>query len=273
MSIAHRIRISAENNSPPSFDESLIKKLFEGPPPKITEQAANFIRLLGKSIPELGKFEVIKFLDTAAIIGVSSAHGFRQIYRELKGVGYIESNHSNEIQLSSNWPAVGCTLTFKGWHHLEQLKQGKHSHGKAFMAMKFNVPNLDMMLKLHFKPAALKAGFLLETLADRPQMGLIDNRMRVEIQASDFLIADLSHSNNGAYWEAGYAEGLAKPVLYTCEKKKSRTVKRHFDVNHHLTIFWEEDKPEAARQQITESIRLTLPHLAKMTDDDNPDSE
>jgi nucleoside 2-deoxyribosyltransferase len=90
--------------------------------------------------------------------------------------------------------------------------------------------------------------------------------MRVEIQASDFVVADLSHDNLGAYWEAGYAEGLGKPVIYTCEKSKFELAKTHFDTNHHLTILWNTDAPNLCLEEFTTTIRATLPHIAKMDD-------
>ena len=52
---------------------------------------------------------------------------------------------------------------------------------------------------------------------------MIDDRLRVEIQSARFLIADLTHENRGAFWEAGYAEGLGKPVIYTCEESVFNT--------------------------------------------------
>ncbi len=44
--------------------------------------------------------------------------------------------------------------------------------------------------------------------------------MCVQIRDAKFVIADLTHGNDGAYWEAGYAEGLGKPVAYICEKEE-----------------------------------------------------
>ena len=86
--------------------------------------------------------------------------------------------------------------------------------------MKFGDQVLDQIVDSVFKPSVKQAGFDLIKLDDEPKAGLIDDRLRVEIQSSQFLIADLSHDNPGAYWEAGYAEGLGKPVIYTCEKAK-----------------------------------------------------
>ncbi|MBF0282852.1 MAG: hypothetical protein HQL51_00130 [Magnetococcales bacterium] len=135
------------------------------------------------------------------------------------------------------------------------------------MAMKFGDAELDAMVDRHFRPAVAAAGFALRRLDDDPKAGLIDDRMRVEIKSSRFLIADLTHANNGAYWEAGYAEGLGKDVIYTCKKSLFEKEKSHFDTNHHLTVIWDEQNPEECRQKLTATIRATLPD-AKMLDDE-----
>lgn len=136
------------------------------------------------------------------------------------------------------------------------------------MAMKFGDEQLTLVLENVFKPSAKRAGFDLSKLDDVPKAGLIDDRLRVEIQASDFLVADLTHDNLGAYWEAGYAEGLGKPVIYTCEKSKFASAKTHFDTNHHLTILWDAAAPEVAGNELVATIRATLPHLARLVDGD-----
>jgi len=135
------------------------------------------------------------------------------------------------------------------------------------MAMKYGEEELDRIVNDFFRDAVKQTGFDLFLLYERPKAGLIDNRLRVEIQTSRFLIADLTHKNPGAYWEAGYAEGLGKPVIYTCEQKKFKKFKTHFDTNHHLTILWDEKNPDEAAKQLKATIRATLPEAAKLTDD------
>jgi nucleoside 2-deoxyribosyltransferase len=137
------------------------------------------------------------------------------------------------------------------------------------MAMKYNDEQLDKIVDEIFKPAVKQTGFDLFKLIDRQPAGLIDDRIRVEIQTSRFLIADLTHENRGAYWEAGYAEGLGKPVIYTCEKKvfDDPKTKPHFDTNHHLTILWDTENPKEAAEKLKATIRATLPEAAKLTDD------
>lgn len=175
--------------------------------------------------------------------------------KELRG-----SLTGNHIQIND------LALTFDGWEYYETLLKGRANYRKAFMAMKFGDTVLNEILESVFKPSVKQAGFELFKLDDEPRAGLIDDRLRVEIQSSDFLIADLTHDNLGAYWEAGYAEGLGKPVIYTCEKEKFDLHKPHFDTNHHLTVIWDKSSPEQAGELLKATIRATLPHLAKQND-------
>ena len=77
------------------------------------------------------------------------------------------------------------------------------------------------------------------------------------------MLADLTHNNNGAYWEAGYAEGLGKPVVYLCEKEKFEKSKEdcggtHFDTNHCTTIPWSRDDDEGFRKKLIATIHRSL---------------
>jgi nucleoside 2-deoxyribosyltransferase len=136
------------------------------------------------------------------------------------------------------------------------------------MAMKFGDPQLDNIYQNHFKAAVRATEFELKRLDEGQPAGLIDDRLRVEIRQSRFLIADLTHHNNGAYWEAGYAEGLGKPVIYTCRKDAFKQEGTHFDTNHHLTVIWDPDNMGEAVERLKATIRATLPGEAKLGDQD-----
>jgi nucleoside 2-deoxyribosyltransferase len=133
------------------------------------------------------------------------------------------------------------------------------------MAMKFNEADLDSAVESHFKPAVAATGFELRKINDGQAAGLIDDKLRVAIRQSRFVVADLTHHNNGAYWEAGYAEGLGKPVIYTCRKDvfEDKRHGTHFDTNHHLTVVWEPGELDVAAQQLQDTIRATLPDEAQ----------
>jgi nucleoside 2-deoxyribosyltransferase len=134
------------------------------------------------------------------------------------------------------------------------------------MAMQFGDKELNHTVDRCFRPSVDRAGFDLRVLTDRQPAGLIDDQLRVSLRTSRFVIADLTHGNNGAYWEAGFAEGLGRPVIYTCRKAEWDERKTHFDTNHLVTIIWEQDKLEEASTRLTATIRATLPGEARMSD-------
>ena len=91
--------------------------------------------------------------------------------------------------------------------------------------------------------------------------------MEVEIRTARFVVAELSHHKNGAYWEAGFARALGKPVIYMYNKSIGKSEKPHFDVGSDHIIFWEKDNPQKAAEDLKAFIRATLFGEAKMIDD------
>jgi len=261
--ISHAIRVMQNNNEVVELNTATIQEIDKQPLPTPKEQADLLLRWLAKNQEGPGEMIDVAAGTHRAVIGAKSEEGFELI------IEYLLEQQLIKGELLESYGSSGkaeITLSMQGWVYVEELLSGKASYRKAFMAMKFGDQQLNEILESVFKPCVKEAGFELFKLDDKPKAGLIDNMMRVEIQSSDFIIADLSHDNLGAYWEAGYAEGLGKPVIYTCEKSKFKESKTHFDTNHHLTIIWDMDSPNEAGEQLKATIRATLPQLAKLTD-------
>ena len=261
--ISHAIRQMQQNNKAPTLNTDTIKKILERPLPRPKEQADLLIRWLAENIKGPGETVWVEYNTHGAIIGAKTAEGFDFVLKHLFDIGLVTGNLADSMDTPGR--AI-VTLSFSGWEYYEKLKLGGAIYRKGFMAMKFGDPTLDKIVSQIFKPSVEQAGFKLIKLDDILKAGLIDDRLRVEIQSSDFLVVDLTHDNHGAYWEAGYGEGLGKPVIYTCEKKKFETIKTHFDTNHHLTVIWDNDNPKEAGKALKATIRATLPHLAKAED-------
>lgn len=157
--------------------------------------------------------------------------------------------------------ALRLKLTFKGWQKYEEKQHSINNSRKGFMAMKFqeeglNPPyeELDKVYKT-FKACVSKIGFdLSNPLLENPKSGSIDARIEREVRDARFVVAELSHNNQGAYWEAGLAHGLGKPVFYTCKEG----IKTHFDVSHHNTIFWKVGEEKKAAEKLCATIRNTV---------------
>ena len=261
--ISHVLRTMQQVNKGAELSTNTVDEILKRPLPSPREQADLFVRWLAENVEGLGETVWVEPDTHSAIIGAKSLQGFALVLRHLFDVGLVTGNLAEAIGAPGR---AYATLSFAGSDYYEQLRKGGVTYRKAFMAMKFGDPILDQVLERVFKPCVKQTGFKLFRLDDAPRAGLIDDRLRVEIQASDFLIADLTHDNVGAYWEAGYAEGLGKPVIYTCEKQKFEKDKTHFDTNHHLTIVWDRNSPEESGERLKATVRATLPQLATQED-------
>ena len=241
-------------------DENIIRGILARPLPTPSEQADNLIRFLAES-EECLHWQPIQFKLHAHKIGSSTLAIFREIVRD------VSEQQLASIQGHVKSGAEGL-LTVEGWRYYDELLKGKTSSNKGFMAMKFENEPLRQILNENLKPAAKQAGFELSALDDQPVAGLIDDRILVAIRTSAFVVADLSDDNPGAYFEAGYALGLDKPVFFICEREEWEKKKTHFDTNHRYTIPWDKKEPREAAEKLKAAIRATLPDKAKMSDED-----
>lgn len=263
--LSHALRRAQEVSSEARFSTPTIEEVLLRPLPRPQEQADLLVRWLALNNPGPGELVDLSPETHAGIVGAKSDSGFAFVLDHLFSAGLLTGHQLKTIGAQGHATA---TLSFNGWAYYEDLAKGSIAYRKAFMAMKFGEPDLEAILRDFFKPAAKLAGFDLFKLDDVPKAGLIDDRLRVEIQSSDFLVADLTHDNPGAYWEAGYAEVLGKPVIYTCERSKFEATKTHFGTNHHLTVVWDSTTPDHAAEALKVTIRATLPQLAKQRDGD-----
>jgi len=260
--LSHAIRKMQRQDSLPEINPDLITAILKNPLPNPIEQANNLIIWFAENV-SLGEKLLVQPSTHQSIIGAKSPDGFALILKYLFERGVFVGNMAEAMGAPGR---ALVTLSFDGWQYYDQLKRGAVDSRKAFMAMEYGDEQLDRIVENYFKPAVADTGFELCRLDEPGKAGLIDDHMIVEIRNSRFLISDLTHENRGAYWEAGYAEGLGKPVIYTCEKKKFEENKTHFDTNHHLTVTWDEKELQEAMETLKATIRATLPDEAKLSD-------
>jgi nucleoside 2-deoxyribosyltransferase len=150
-------------------------------------------------------------------------------------------------------------LTLIGWDQYETARRGDFRADYGFIAMQFDDPTLDSLVEDAIKPIIQsEMGYRLVDMRDVARAGIIDNIMRMTIRDAAFVIADLTHGNQGAYWEAGYAEGLDKPVVYICEKDAFEDVGTHFDTNHCTTVPWTTDDQDGFCKELVATLRRSL---------------
>ena len=190
--------------------------------------------------------------------------GVMYVIDHLRAKGLLEQ--PAQTQLPADDGTMLYRLTFDGWERFDELRRRAVDSHIAFMAMDFKNEAAGRAFAA-FIPAVAQTGFELRRLDQKPKAGLSDLRMRVENRSAKFLVADLTDENRGAYWEAGFAEGLGKNVYYTCEAAKFDKVKTHFDTEHLLTVKWVADNMVPALDQLKSAIRNDFPADAVQFDD------
>lgn len=117
-------------------------------------------------------------------------------------------------------------ISVNGLTHAEELMTTNINSNKVFIAMQFRpvesyaLPYTEVRDKA-IKPAVEVASnnkLRAFTVDEEEHNDYITDKMIAEIKTSRVLIADLTHNNNGAYWEAGYAKGLGKEVIHICNQ-------------------------------------------------------
>lgn len=253
-----RMPRSAQNPRPRISLEALDHIDDEKYLPSVGEQRNNLILLIGNNTEGMGEVYEAPWYVVRAEIGAIDQAALSELAK------HLESKHLLRLELA---PDVGpYILEFEGWEEFERIRAEHVDSKLAFMAMYYGNPELGEIVENHLKPAVGKTGYKLRRADEELQTGIIDHKLRVLLRRSRFVVADLSDSNHGAYWEAGFAEGLGRPVIYLCRKDVFEGAGTHFDTNHLQTIVWESGRISELVEQLKATIRATLPLEAKLDD-------
>jgi nucleoside 2-deoxyribosyltransferase len=255
--MSHRLRSSKPGSQLPLVTADWVDSVVQsGRLPTVSQQVKNAIQYIGDEVSARGEE-----IDTAdeglfAIMGAANPQRAAQLLEELRSRGLLRVtvfDSIDPIQVSA------LDLTLEGWSRYEEYRLQGPVGKSAFLALQFDDPKLDSLIRNTIKPVLIdQLGFELEDMRDLARTGIIDNIMREKIRDAAFVVVDLTHNNSGAYWEAGYAEGLGKPVLYICEQKKFEEAKTHFDTNHLTTVLWNSDDPESFAASLVATLRRSL---------------
>ncbi len=161
-------------------------------------------------------------------------------------------NHNKKyIYMVSNEKTADLSLTSEGYERIEELQLSKHNNKKVFVSMAFNenTENIREAIKKGIVEAKYDATLIDEIIHNKQ---IVPEMFRL-IRESRLLVMDISEPNYGAYYEAGYAQGLGKEVIITCseerfykkyeteeEQKYEKYLKPHFDIAQKQILLWKD---------------------------------
>lgn len=144
----------------------------------------------------------------------------------------------------------------KGWELLDALSRGSSTSKLGFIAMWFD-PSMDGLRDEALIPAVQDAGYEAKIISQHDHVNLIDDEIVALLRQSKFVVADFTGNRGGVYFEAGFARGLERPVIWTCRQSelvRTDEQRLHFDVNHFNFLPWEPDALPDFRRRLENRI-------------------
>jgi nucleoside 2-deoxyribosyltransferase len=129
--------------------------------------------------------------------------------------------------LSSNKPKVFVITPIQGEKHGDQEQQ------RIFKEYDSRFEAIEAV--------ASEAGAVAIRIDKEHALEDLVGRIKKEIRASQFVVADLTDERPSCYFEAGFAEALGKKVIYVASKqsvaKPGTPTKIHFDIHMNMNYF------------------------------------
>jgi nucleoside 2-deoxyribosyltransferase len=141
----------------------------------------------------------------------------------------------------------------EGWNQVQPLPRPGGVPGQCFVAMWFS-DELKTAYEHGIEPAIRDAGFKPIRIDLKEHNNEIPDEIIAEIRNAQFVVADFTGQRNGVYYEAGFAMGLGRPVIWCC--KKEEIAQLHFDTNHKNHIAWQTH--QELRDKLYARIRGTI---------------
>ena len=140
-------------------------------------------------------------------------------------------------------------MTPKGYARVDELQKNTSNGRNVLVAMSFHDTD---KLREAIRKGITAAGYVAIFIDEVQHNDFITPELLKHIRDSRFVVVDLTHQNNGAYFEEGYAMGLGKPVIQLCR----RGVQLHFDIAQKNTIMWENETD--IPQKLCNRIKATI---------------
>jgi len=146
-------------------------------------------------------------------------------------------------------------IGYRGWEIIGELRKNKILYKQGFVAMWFNE---DMEKETAIRSAISRNGFIPIIIKDYQHNNQIVPEILYQIRKSAFVVADLEGNRRGVYFEAGYALGKGKEVIFTVNEYEPLTKEKepHFDVAQYSQIRYKNKRELEAK--LFERIRATI---------------
>jgi hypothetical protein len=193
----------------------------------VHQRAEKLLRAIEKRTRQPGEFISVNTELDYPLIDAVNAEPLYYFLKHWEDLGCIERKHSNVAR-----------LTVKGWDRLDPGSAGAGIPGRVFIAMSFDA-SLDEVYEHGIKAAVEGDCQMTPIRVDKVHYTeKICDRILAEIRRSQFMVADFTDHKAGVYFEAGFALGLGRLVIWTCREDAIKDA--HFDTRQYPHLVWKD---------------------------------
>ena len=199
----------------PVITTDTLEEAKKSPPLSVGRRADRLLRYIITTWPHVGKTIALSELSlNTTIFAVSESLEPREIRFFL--AYFIRKGW---VLQSAAEPAE-YIITVEGHGHTESQGARQKKSDQVFVAMWFDESMKEV--RDNIAKAIKECGYKARWIDEKPDARKIDDEIIVEINQSIFIVADFTHGEDGprasVYFEAGYAAGQRKEVLYCCRQ-------------------------------------------------------
>jgi nucleoside 2-deoxyribosyltransferase len=224
----------------PRIQSNVLDIIKSRQPLSVPTRLTRSLQVLGNDIKELGSFLVLtneSEQDTLRYLAETESKNFRELtelFQMLNNTGHVEGT----FYLGGGANVRPSPL---GWQEIESLSRPRLDSSQAFVAMWFHDSTNDAYSN-GIAPALSATGYKPIRIDKKEHNNKIDDEIIAEIRRSRFLVADFTcepkNVRGGVYYEAGFAQGLGIPVIWTCKDMSINDL--HFDTRQYAHIVWKD---------------------------------
>jgi len=102
------------------------------------------------------------------------------------------------------------------------------------------------------------AGYTAVRIDSREHLNKVTDELIVDLRNAAIMVVDLTGQSPLAFFEAGLAIGLGKPIFWTCEETEARDKKLFLETRQYVVTTWTRDKLDDFARRLTQRIEAAL---------------
>lgn len=239
------LRFASSENEQPGNNSINLHESLKAYPTGVIEIASRALENLSILYPKYGELLYIPPKFKRAVFENPNDKDIAGTLHLLCDLGYLTKTSDELYEISA-----------AGWIKIDELHRNNSAIKQAFIAMSFGDATKE--IREAFRKAIEESGYAVRIIDEKEHNHQILPEILYEIKRSKFVVVDVTYPNNGAYYEAGYAQGLEKEVIICCRKDilDDPENKPHFDIAQKSMVVWEtiEDLEERLKRRIEATV-------------------